>query len=138
MNSYQKLSLMIKSENDLHYVSALIQDAIIHKSGINYDNGDLVIFMNRFAWDHFIEDKKLRIHAVMVIKNVANVEYINFDKRDFLNILSIIYDYQGTLCLVFSDNKKVKMNVDNIDIRLSDVDEHWDTDNVPNHGNLSA
>lgn len=138
MDSYHKLSLMTKSENDLHYVSALIQDAIIHKSGIHYDKNDLIIFMNRFAWDHFMDDRKLRIHSVMIIKNVTNIEYVNFDKRDFLNILSLVYDYKGLLCLIFSDNKKVKINVKNIDIRLSDVDEHWDTENVPDHSNFAC
>lgn len=135
MDSYHKLSLMTKSENDIHYVSALIQDAIVHKSGMHYDKDNLIIFMNRFAWDHFMDEKKLRIHSIMIIKNVTNVEYINFDKRDFLNLLSIVYDYQGTLCILFSDEKKLTVSVKNIDIRLSDVDEHWHTEDIPNHIN---
>jgi len=131
------LKLKITSFEDIHYLSALVQDSIVDKDAFEFENGSLLVLLNRFKWENYHEKKYRRIHTGLFFQNVKKV---TFDKNftsdhemRFLNLLSIITDYSDRITLLFSGDKVVNVYVDSVDIKIKDLHYSWATESVPYH-----
>ena len=93
MSIENKIRLNALNNDDLKIFSFLCQDAIISKEEIFYDKTKkmFVTTLTRYCWEQQkLNDKNINYRVVtgLQIKNVCNVEFINFKSKVlFFNLL---------------------------------------------------
>jgi len=131
------LQLKVTSFEDIHYISALVQDSIVDKDAFEFDNNSLLILLNRFKWENYHKQKYRRVHTGLLFQGVKRVtfdkNFISDHEMRFLNLLSIITDYSDRISLLFSGDKVVNVYVGSVDIKIKDLHSSWATENVPYH-----
>ena len=95
-----------------------------------------VTTVTRFCWEqHELNDKSISYRVVtgLQIRNVNNVEYINFNsKMSFYNLLAITYDKKNII-LNLSMSSKIKLYCKNINATIEDIEIPWPTKLKPLH-----
>ena len=77
----------------------------------------------------FVNDLKI----IAYVKNVDNVEYINFkSKMSFYNLLAITYE-KAQIILNLSMSSKIKLDCTKINAVIEDIDIPWPTKLKPLH-----
>ena len=138
MSIENKIRINALNNDDLKIFSFLCQDAIISKEEIFYDKTKkmFVATLTRYCWEHQkSNDKNINYRVVtgLQIKNVNNVEYINFkSKISFYNLLAITYE-KANIFLVLSMSSKIKLNCKKINATIEDIDIPWPTKLKPLH-----
>ena len=138
MSIENKIRLNALNNDDLKIFSFLCQDAIISKEEIFYDKTKkmFVATLTRYCWElQGFNDKKINYRVVtgLQIRNVDNVEYINFkSKISFYNLLAITYD-KAKLILNLSMSSKIKLDCNKINATLEDIEIPWPTKLKPLH-----
>ena len=138
MSIENKIRLNAFNNDDLKIFSFLCQDAIISKEEIFYDKTKklFVTTVTRFCWEqHELNDKSISYRVVtgLQIRNVNNVEYINFNsKMSFYNLLAITYDKKNII-LNLSMSSKIKLYCKNINATIEDIEIPWPTKLKPLH-----
>ncbi len=138
MSIENKIRLNALNNDDLKIFSFLCQDAIISKEEIFYDKTKkmFVATLTRYCWEkQKSNDKNINYRVVtgLQIKNVNNVEYINFkSKISFYNLLAITYE-KANIFLVLSMSSKIKLNCKKINATIEDIDIPWPTKLKPLH-----
>ena len=138
MSIENKIQLNALNGNDLKIFSFLCQDAIISKEEIFYDKTQkmFVVTLTRYCWEQqALKDKNIsyRVITGLLIKNVNNVEYINFNKKiSFYNLLAITYE-KANIFLNLSMSSKIKLNCKKINATIEDIDVPWPTKLKPLH-----
>ena len=137
------LKLEAQDHEDLHFLSAHMQDALIPVSGLNF-HADMKRFhmtANRFRWeqdDHEHEGAPLyfRTHCDVSFGHVDHVKHKGFDlshPTHILSLLAIRGHEDGTITLFCSDGAAIHLHAEKILCRLCDTGEHWPTRIRPQH-----
>ena len=138
MSIENKIRLNAFNNDDLKIFSFLCQDAIISKEEFFYDETKkmFVATLTRYCWEkQELNDKKINYRVVsgLQIKNVNDVEYINFkSKISFYNLLAITYE-KANVILNLSMSSKIKLNCKKINATIEDIDIPWPTKLKPLH-----
>ncbi len=138
MSVENKIQLNALNNDDLKVFSFLCQDAIISKEEIFYDKTKkmFVATLTRYCWEQQeLNDKNINYRVVtgLQIKNVYNVEFINFkSKVPFFNLLAITYE-KGNIFLNLSMSSKIKLDCKKINATIEDIDIPWPTKLKPLH-----
>ena len=138
MSIENKIRLNALNNDDLKIFSFLCQDAIIAKEEIFYDKTQkmFVATLTRYCWEQQqLPDKNISFRVVtgLQIKDVNNVEYINFkSKVSFYNLLAITYE-KANIFLNLSMSSKIKLDCKKINATIEDIDIPWPTKLKPLH-----
>ena len=138
MSIEKKMRLNALNNDDLKIFSFLCQDAIIAKEEMFYDETQkmFIATLTRYCWEQQqLKDKNIsyRVITGLQIKNVNNVEYINFkSKISFYNLLAITYD-KVNIILNLSMSSKIKLDCTKINATIEDIDIPWPTKLKPLH-----
>ena len=138
MSFENKLQLNALNKNDLKIFSFLCQDAILSDKEYFYDKTKnfFVATLTRYCWEKKeFSDQNINYRVVtgLQIKNVNNIEFINFkSKTSFYNLLAISY-LNKNIILNFSMSSKIKLNCNKINATLEDIDIPWPTKLKPTH-----
>ena len=149
-----KLRLLAHDGDDVAVLSALLQDAIIPGSDMNFDRqlNEFIIVANRFCWelgpcgDVKSSDGKpiyeRRLCGIRIAR-VRSVQHYNWpEKRQYglFNLLALglvdMAEQAGdgaVLQFQFSGGSSLRLNVDDIDIVLADLDVGHPTSLQPAH-----
>ena len=143
MTVENKIKLTAISNEDLKIFSYLCQDAIISKDELLFDKKEKIFLatFSRYCWEKLEDNQSkdnevnYRVVSGLRIKNVTEVNYINFSRTsdtNFLNLLAISYKNKE-LTLQFSLAVEIVLVLDNIFAILEDIDIPWPTKLKPEH-----
>ena len=136
-----KIFLKAQSTKDADIISALLQDSIFKVSGCKYieEMKCFQVILNRFCWEHahkFEEEQCYhRVHCGLYIHNVKSIKVNNFFKEKihhYYNLLAL-HASPNEINLVFSDQKHLYIEVDEILIYLKDLHDKYPTLSKPSH-----
>ena len=138
MSKEKKIQLYAFKKDDLKIFSFLCQDSIISKDEFYYDETKniFVATLTRYCWEK-VEKKDQKVNYRVVsglqIKNVNNIEFVNFkSKMNFYNLLAITY-FDKCIVLNFSMSSKIKLYCNKINATIEDIDIPWPTKLKPEH-----
>ncbi|OCW56319.1 DUF2948 family protein [Hoeflea olei] len=138
------LKLIALDETDLAVVSACLQDAVF-KTGDTAYVGDTRTFTlegNRFVWEEGADNKAYeRRRAVLAVKRVERVRSRGIDlaKKDtVLSLLALRFVAgaeapAGVIELVLSGDAVIQLEVECLEVQLSDIGGAWETRFRPRH-----
>jgi hypothetical protein len=138
------LRLLAEDDDDLHVISAALQDALTTVGEIVYDAGarSLTVALNRFCWE-CSEEEAVRIRAGLQFGGVLAVRSrgIKLDARSaLLSILAVTFepsaepeDPGGTILIRLAGGGDVGAVVECIDVVLSDLSDPWPAKAAPAH-----
>jgi len=140
-----ELKLVALDEEDLKIISAHVQDAVLKVGDMTYDarGQHFVMAMNRFAWEvkprwfrRRHERRRSLVHfaRVLAVKSAG----IELDRKDeVLSLLAIRFVETeapaGIVEIDFSGGATIRLDVECIEGRLSDLGAAWETDVRPVH-----
>ena len=138
------LKLLALDTEDLEVISAHVQDAIVRVADMGYARGDrrFALLMNRFAWESGTgrRDKGLRKRAAMHFDAVQSVVTNGFDPGSpdgVLELLAITFQSidgpAGIVELSFAGGGTVRLGVECLEARLSDLGSAWAAAAKPVH-----
>lgn len=137
------LKMIAQDLEDLQVMVAHLQDAIVPFMSMTYDSETKTfrLLANRFCWEHTAEasEESLhhRVHSGIEIHNVQKVQHNGIDRLEAAdrtyNLLTIHRTDEGILHLIFSDGLELRVHVDDLHIRLGDLDHPWPTKYKPEH-----
>ena len=141
------LKLNALDHDDLNVLSAHLQDAVIKIGDMAYleNEQQFVMVLNRFDWDDALtsESRKktyTRHRAGVQFGRVLSVRQSKLaqgDKEAVVDLLAIEFTPvnapSGIITLVFAGGGAVKLEVECIEARLSDMEMAWETKNRPDH-----
>lgn len=139
------LRLAALDEEDLKVVSAHVQDAVMKVGDIDYQPGAnrLLLPVNRFAWEipqRFFRRHNERRNAVLQFDRVTAMRSSGFDRGDkdaVLAMLAINFEEteapSGLVEIVFSGDAAIRLDVECIEARLTDLGAAWQAASRPAH-----
>jgi len=135
-----RLRLRAEDAEDLGFISAALQDAVLKVGDIQYEPGAqrVTLSLNRYRWEKGGE----RIRTGLQFGEVLRCQSRNI-RRDapdaVVNLLSIEFSHTreddpgGCITLHFSGGGDIKMDVECIDAALADLSDPWPTPRIPGH-----
>jgi hypothetical protein len=141
-----KLKLFALDKEDLEVVSAHLQDAVARVADFAWLPAErrFVLIVNRFDWAESTNSVHHRRRTAVHFERVEAVRHraIRRDNPDaVLNLLAIRFEETaapaGTVELVFSGGAAVRLDVECLEARLSDLGPVWSTGSVPVHETAS-
>lgn len=139
------LKLAALDSDDLTVISACCQDAVLKVGEINVFPKEkrLVLPLNRYAWEK--NGKRLTIperrRAVLHFDRVLSVQSSGIDRKkpdEVLSLLAIRFEENnapsGTVELVFAGEAMLRIEVECIEVQLSDLGATWAAKATPKHG----
>jgi Protein of unknown function (DUF2948) len=135
------LKLIAKDLEDLQILAAHLQDSILPFMSMQYDPETKTFraLANRFCWEHGEMDAEgtplyHRVHSGLEIHNVNRVlqKGFNRDNQDY-TLLTMHGEPEGAIHLVFSGGSEVRLETEDIHLRLGDVQHPWPTRKKPKH-----
>jgi len=144
------LKLAALDEEDLKIISAHVQDAVMKTGELTYLKREkqFTLAMRRFAWEK--EEKSFffsrRPHerrlSALTFNRVFTVRSSGIDIKkpdEVLSLLAIRFlpgeRPSGTIELDFSGNATIQLDVECIEVRLTDLGAAWETPVRPRHSN---
>ncbi|ODT73296.1 MAG: hypothetical protein ABS75_01075 [Pelagibacterium sp. SCN 63-23] len=137
------LKLIALDSEDLEVVSAHVQDAVIRVADMGYARGDrrFALLMNRFDWAGSpSRGKGLRKRAALHFDGVTHVAYAGFDPAAPEGVLELLAVHfapgnlpSGSVELRFAGGGAVRLTVDYLEARLSDLGAAWAATAKPSH-----
>lgn len=139
------LKLLALDEDDLQVISAHVQDAVVKVEDMGFAKADrrFALMLNRFAWENQeAPDNKssARKRSALRFDGVLDVSSsgINGDAKDgVLELLSVQFDATeqpaGEIRLTFAGGGELKLAVECVEVRLSDLGAQWGAKSVPSH-----
>ena len=141
----QPLRLRAEDTSDLTVLAAALQDAVFVVGDLAFDARErrFIASVNRFRW----EDAKQRgpyerVRAALAVETVLGVKSrkVRLGARDAAgSLLDIRFapDAEppgGALHITLGGGGEITLNVECIDLTLTDVGAPWPTSNRPDHG----
>ena len=138
-------------DDDLAIISAHCQDAIVRAEDCQYleAEGRFVLPMNRFVWEKAQERFRIAVfrrpdyerrRAVLHFDRVLSVKRNAVDPRavdQVLSLLAIRFSPgdapSGSIELVFAGGSAIRLDVECVEARLTDLDAAWSTSARPDH-----
>lgn len=139
------LRLAALDEEDLNIVSAHVQDAIVRIGDIDFQPKQkrLLLPVNRFAWEvkkRLFRRNNERRNSVLQFDQVTALKSTGFDRSDndgVLSVLAIRFEEtdkpSGQVEIVFSGDAAIRLNVECIEARLTDLGAAWQASSRPAH-----
>ena len=145
----QPLRLFALDAEDLAIVSAHVQDAVGRVGDMAFLPAErrFALIVNRFDWLDAPNDEPpaarrayRRRRTALHFDRVLGARTRGLPRRDgdrIVNLLAIRFEETdapaGTVELVFSGDATIRLEVECIEARLSDLGAAWATDNLPHH-----
>src|SRR5260221_10365737 len=146
MNNAQALRLVALDEEDLAIVSAHAQDAILKISDLAWRPKEqrFALEMSRFDWETAAGGERKRSYcrrrAILHFDRVTAVKtsQLDRDKPDTaLELLAVAFDENdsppGAITLYFAGGGAIRLEVECIEARLTDLGTEWTTRIMPVH-----
>lgn len=137
------LKLIALDAEDLEVVSAHVQDAVIRVADMGYAKGDrrFALLMNRFDWaSDQPRSKGFRKRAALHFDGVTHVAYAGFDPASpegVVELLAVHFEVtdapSGIVELRLAGGGTVRLSVDYLEARLSDLGAAWAAAAKPAH-----
>jgi hypothetical protein len=141
-----QLKLIALDEQDLQVISAHVQDAVTKVADLSFLAGErrFVVVINRFVWEKkrgFFGGKPERRRSVLHFEGVSGVRSAGFSRDaqdDVLSILALRFEPAaapaGSIEITCAGDAAIRLDVDYIESRLSDLGAAWETTSQPRHG----
>jgi Protein of unknown function (DUF2948). len=140
----ERLKLVALDEADLAVVSACLQDAVFKVADLAFKGQGHIFTLeaNRFVWEADGKKKSFeRRRAVLAVKRVSAVRSRGIDRGNGEEVHSLLAlrfaaeaeGPQGTIELVLAGGGSVLLDVECIEVQLSDVSGSWGTEFKPRH-----
>ncbi|MEM7696693.1 MAG: DUF2948 family protein [Pseudomonadota bacterium] len=145
MSAIRPLKLAALDEADLSVLSAHVQDAVVKVADIKWTaaSGQLIVPMNRFSWETVRGRRRAsdqRRRAVLHFDRVRRVQSVGVSARDrdaVLSILAVLFHEAeapaGTVSIVCSGDSVLKLDVECVEARLTDLGAAWSASMRPKH-----
>ncbi len=139
------LRLAALDEEDLNIVSAHVQDAVMKVGDIDFRMSEnrLLLPLNRFAWEAkkgWFRQHNERHGAILQFDRVIGLKSSGIDRGDkdgVLSLLAIRFEEgerpSGQVEIVFSGNAAIRLDVECIEARLTDLGGAWQASSRPRH-----
>lgn len=139
------LKLIALDGEDLQIVSAHVQDAVMKVRDLKYTPREkrFVAAMNRYAWEErggFFRKKRERRNSVLHFDRVLAARISGIDPKkpdEVLSLLAVTFQPgetpAGVIELVFSGGAAIRLEVECIEARLSDLGGAWQASSTPAH-----
>jgi hypothetical protein len=141
------LRLRAGGADDLSVISALVQDAVVPTSEIAWAKRHrrFVVLLNRFRWEDApaAERQKRpfeRVRALLTVEGVLRARTSGIDPADrdlVLEILALAFepgtDGAGTLRLIVAGDGEIALDVECLDVSLTDVTRPYEARSKPSH-----
>ncbi|RST85184.1 DUF2948 family protein [Aquibium carbonis] len=139
------LKLLALDPEDLQVLSAHVQDAVLRVGDIDWRAHEkrVVIAMNRFVWEaprRLFRRHDERRRAALHFDRVMAVKATGIDRDKPAEVLSLLavrfVETQapaGHVDLVFSGGATMRLDVECIEARLSDIGGAWEATSRPAH-----
>jgi len=139
------LKLAALDEEDLKIISAHVQDAVLKVGDLVFRPREkrFVAGMNRFVWEkkqQFFNRSSERRRSVLHFDRVLSVQAAGIDREkpdDVLSLLALRFTPgempAGALELLFSGGATIRLEVECIEARLTDLGAAWETASRPTH-----
>lgn len=139
------LRLAAFDEADLEVLSAQVQDAALTVADIDWRPSErrLIVAMNRFAWDSshgFFRRDDERRRAVLQFDRVNAVRTSGIRREKAGEVLSLLAlrfvpgeAPSGTVEIIFSGTAAMRLDVECIEARLTDLGARWQAAARPFH-----
>jgi hypothetical protein len=138
------LKLLALDTEDLEVISAHVQDAIVRVADMGYARGDrrFALLMNRFDWeaDNARRGKGVRKRTALHFDAVQSVVTNGFDPSSaegVLELLAITFTPidgpAGIIELSFAGGGTVRLGVECLEARMSDLGAAWAAAAKPSH-----
>jgi hypothetical protein len=138
-----QLKLIAMDKEDLAILSTCCQDAVAKTGDFQYlpDEARFILVMNRYVWEN---SGKLhtpeRRRSVLHFNRISNVKTTGIDRQNpdqVLSLLAVTFEPDelpaGSLHLVFSGDAAMRLEVECIEVQLSDLDAAWEASSQPAH-----
>lgn len=143
----QPLRLLAETEEDLKILAALIQDAVggIGDTAWMRRRRRFALVLNRFRWEDRPDAARAgrpaeRVRAALTIDHVLGVRGrgVSARERDIVvNVLDLIFepgaDGGGLLRLILSGDGEIVVEVEALEVTLTDLSRPWAARGVPRH-----
>jgi hypothetical protein len=138
------LKLLAVDQEDLKVLSACMQDAVLKIGDMAWlpKENRFALVANRFVWEQAIREAKgfERRRTGLQIARVksAKTSHIDREAKDaVLSLLAITFEEadtpSGTVSLHFSGGGAIALDVECLEVSLSDLGGAWSTDKKPHH-----
>lgn len=144
------LKLMAMDTDDLVVMSAHVQDSVLKSHEIQFrpEQGELIIPINRFVWELPSAQRRFfksfeRRRSVLHFSKVTAVRSAGIDRFDDSEVLSLLslqfsgndgpQDPCGHLELNFGGGAEIMLEIECIEIRLTDLGGAWSASSKPRH-----
>lgn len=141
-----QLKLIALDTQDLEIVSAHVQDAVMKVADLSYIAAEkrFVAVMNRFVWENgtgFFRSRNERRRSVLHFEGVQAVKSTGFAREtgeEVLSLLAVRFEPGaeapgGAIELTCSGGATIRLDVDYVEARLSDLGAAWETTSRPAH-----
>jgi Protein of unknown function (DUF2948) len=140
------LKLVALDDNDLKILSAHAQDSVMLAGDIDYSlsRKRFIVPMNRFVWERgkgfFSRLRNERHRAVLHFDRVLSMKAVGISRekpREVLSLLAIRFEPgsppAGVVELVFAGAAAIRLDVECIEARLTDLGSAWEASSRPIH-----
>lgn len=140
-----KLKLTALDADDLAVISAHMQDAIAHVGDMIYlrCQGTFALVANRFVWtgerrQEGSGQRRLTGLSINRVKRVRTHRLRQGARDAVVNLLAVTIEPDadgtgGTIVLTLSGGGAIRLEVEVIEVQMSDMGEEWRTGRVPHH-----
>ena len=138
--SASALKLYGRSAEDMHIMSAYLQDAVAQLGDMAHlaDEKRFVILFNRFCWER--EGAPMRVRSALQLANVAAIRQkkLNLKRRDgVVALLAIDFEPgtlpEGEIALQFAGGGEIRLAVEACEAILEDITAPWAASSRPQH-----
>ena len=138
------LTLAAEDAADLEVISARLQDAVAHVKDLVYlpKRRRFAGLFNRFKWEADSKSGDMRVRSGLHIDGVLSVKSHNIKREApdaVISLLAIRFTSKGSdepggeIELIFAGGGAIKLDVECIDVGLSDVSGAWAARGRPEH-----
>ncbi len=139
----ERLKLIAMDKEDLGIISTCCQDAVMKVGDIEYlaSERKFVMTMNRFVWENKGRMKvPERRRSIVHFNGVSGVKVFDIDRNqpeEVLSLLAVTFEPSelpgGVMHLVFSGEAAIRLDMECIEVQLSDMDAAWEAKSRPVH-----
>lgn len=134
------LRLTALDTEDLAVISAQMQDSVLLAGDMSYNpkRKQFVMLANRFAWDDADTPQRRRtgLHFDRVLA-VRTLHMSHLEKDEVLSLLSVTFAEldapSGEVLLSFAEGATIRLTVECLECRMSDLGPAWAAVAVPHH-----
>ncbi len=138
------IKLIARDASDAEVISALIQDSIAERKEMLYEPSRhaFSLLLKRFRWEDVEDAKKQnreleRVQSVLTFQSVQSVQYSGFEGQDMdlaFDLIGLIIE-DNAIRIAFAGDGEIRLNVEAIDVFLSDVSRPYiaKAQDIPHH-----